>query len=165
MPGTTLNGFCRKTRWPSTIVVTLYLGTVAVQALALSELDRFQQAVNYVFTGKIDPQDAPEIVDSKSCVVVVRDPKFNQYRKYYLSQFKMDEALFDKKYSGSRISYELAVKGDDVVIAYLNPDKKTVIQAYRSAQIPLPGDIDATQKALRIIFTDYCKSEKPKTPF
>ena len=77
----------------------------------------------------------------------------------------MDDALFDKKYSGSRVSYELNVKGDDVVIEYLNLDKKTVIQGYRSAQIPLPGDIDQTQKALRIIFTDHCKAEKPKTPF
>ena len=77
----------------------------------------------------------------------------------------MDEALYDKKYSGSRALYELSVKGDDVVIEYLGPDKKTITQAYRSAQISLPGDLDLTQRALRIIFSDYCKPEKPKTPF
>ena len=77
----------------------------------------------------------------------------------------MDDAIFAKKYSGSRPYYELDVKGEDVVIEYLNPDKKTVIQGYRSAQIPLPGDIDQAQKALRIIFNDHCKAEKPKAPF
>ena len=136
-----------------------------VQTPALSEVDVFQQAVNYVFTGNIDPPDGPEIVDRKSCVIVMRDPKFNRYIRYYLSRFNMDDAIFGKKYSGSRPYYELDVKGDDVVIEYLNPDKKTVAQGYRSAQIPLPGDIDLTQKALRIIFTDHCKAEKPKAPF
>ena len=77
----------------------------------------------------------------------------------------MDGAIFGKKYSGSRSYYELDVKGDDVVIEYLNLDKKTVAQGYRSAQIPLPGDIEQTQKALRIIFTDHCQAEKPKAPF
>ena len=37
----------------------------------LPDDDVFQQAVNYVFTGKIDPGAGPEIVDRKSCVVVV----------------------------------------------------------------------------------------------
>jgi hypothetical protein len=138
---------------------------VSLQTPALSEADVFQQAVNYVFTGSIDPQDGPEIVDRKSCVIVLRDPKFNRYIRYYLSRFNMDGAIFGKKYSGARPYYELDVKGDDVVIEYLNPDKKTVAQGYRSAQIPLPGDIDQTQKALRIIFTDHCKAEKPKAPF
>ena len=63
----------------------------------------------------------------------------------------MDDAIFGKKYSGARSYYELDVKGDDVVIEYLNLDKETVAQGYRSAQIPLPGDIDQTQKALRLI--------------
>jgi hypothetical protein len=104
-------------------------------------------------------------VDRKSCVIVMRDPKFNRYIRYYMSRFKMDDALFDKNYSGSHVFYQLNVKGDDVVIEYLSPDKKTVTQGYRSAQIPLPGDIDQTQKALRIIFSDHCKPEKPKTLF
>ena len=138
---------------------------VSLQTPTLSEADVFQQAINYVFTGSIDPQDGPEIVDRKSCVIVLRDPKFNRYIRYYLSRFNMDGAIFGKKYSGARPYYELDVKGDDVVIEYLNPDKKTVVQGYRSAQIPLPGDIDQTQKALRIIFTDHCKAEKPKAPF
>jgi hypothetical protein len=77
----------------------------------------------------------------------------------------MDEAFYEKKYAGSRVSYQLDVKGEDVVIEYLDLDQKTIIQGNRSAQIPLQGDIEQTQKALRIIFTDYCKAEKPKTPF
>lgn len=121
--------------------------------------------MNYIFTGQVDPQNGPEIVDRKSCVILLRDPNFNQYIRYYLSRFKMDDALFDKKYSGSRISYEMSIKGDDTVIEYLKPDKKTVIQAYRSAQISMPGDIDQTRKALRIVFTNYCKADTPKTPF
>jgi hypothetical protein len=138
---------------------------VCLQTPALPEADVFQQAVNYVFTGNIDPQDGPEIVDRKSCIIVLRDPKFNRYIRYYLNRFNMDDAIFGKKYSGARPYYELDVKGDDVVIEYLNLDKKTVAQGYRSAQIPLPGDIDQTQKALRLIFADHCKAEKPKAPF
>src|SRR4029079_12843915 len=117
------------------------------------------------FTGRTDPQNGPEIVDRKACVVVLREPKFNKYVRYHLSHFKMDEALYDKKYSGSRVLYELDVKGDDVVVEYLGPDKTTVVQSFRSAQIPLPVDIDLTQKALRIIFTDFCKADAPKAPF
>jgi hypothetical protein len=132
---------------------------------ALPKDDVFQQAINYIFTGKIDPQDGPVIVDRNSCVIVLRDPKFNRYVRYYLSRFKMDEAFYEKKYAGSRVSYQLDVKGEDVVIEYLDLDQKTIIQGNRSAQIPLQGDIEQTQKALRIIFTDYCKAEKPKTPF
>ena len=157
----------RKFRRRSAVAASLFgiVSLVSLQTPALSEVDVFQQAVNYVFAGSIDPQDGPEIVDRKSCVIVLRDPKFNRYIRYYLNRFNMDDAIFGKKYSGSRPYYELDVKGDDVVIEYLNPDKKTVVQGYRSAQIPLPGDIDQTQKALRIIFTDHCKAEKPKAPF
>jgi hypothetical protein len=38
-------------------------------------IQALQKAVNYLFTGRNDPQDAPEILDRKSCVVVVPDPK------------------------------------------------------------------------------------------
>lgn len=147
------------------VAAVSFFGPVFPQAPALAEADVFQQAVNYVLTGQVDPANGPEIVDRKSCIVVLRDPHFNRYIRYYLRRFKMDEALFDKKYSGSRVSYEVNVKGDDTVIEYLNPDKTTVIQGYRSAQIFLPGDIDQTRKALNIIFTDYCTPEKPKAPF
>ena len=129
------------------------------------EADLFQRAVNYVFTGTVDPKDAPEIVDRAACVVVMPDPKFQRFIRYYMSRFRMDDALFDKKYSGSRVNYTLDVKGDDVILEYLGPDKQTVTQSYRSAQIPLPGDIDQTQKALKIIFTDHCKSKKSDAPF
>jgi len=155
----------RKFRRRSAVAAASLFGIVSLQTPALSEADVFQQAVNYVFTGSIDPPDGPEIVDRKSCVIVLRDPKFNRYIRYYLGRFNMDGAIFGKKYSGSRSYYELDVKGDDVVIEYLNLDKKTVAQGYRSAQIPLPGDIDQTQKALRIIFADHCQAEKPKAPF
>jgi len=145
-------------------VISVFCG-VFLQTPALAETSVFQQALNYVFTGKIDPQNGPEIVDPSSCVIVLHDPKYNRYIRYYFSRFKMDDASFDKKYSGSRVYYEMDVKGDDVVIEYLNADKKTVTQGYRSAQITLPGDIDQTRKALGIIFADHCKVGKPKAPF
>jgi hypothetical protein len=165
MLGTPSNGSGRNFRRLSAVAAVSFFGIFSWQTPALSEIDVFQQAVNYVFTGNAGPQNGPEIVDRKSCVVVLRDPKYNRYIRYYLSRFNMNDAIFAKKYAGSRIYYELDVKGDDVVIEYLNPDRKTVAQGYRSAQIPLPGDIDQTQKALRIIFTDHCKTEKPKAPF
>jgi hypothetical protein len=131
---------------------------------ASAEADRFQQAVNYVFTGRIDPPKAPEIVDRAACIVVVPDPKFQGYIRYYLSRFRMDDALFDKRYAGSRADYVLDVKGDGIITEYLSPDKQTVTQRYRSAQVPLPGDIEQTQKALRIV-TDQCAPKKSNAPF
>ena len=154
-----------KMKWPLAVAAVSFLGAVCLRTPALAEADVFQKAVNYVFTGEVDPPESPEIVDRKSCVVVMRDPKFKRYIRYYLGRFKMDDALFGKKYSGSSVFHELNVKGDDVVIEYLNLDKKTVIQGYRSAQVPLPGDFDQTRKALQIIFTDHCKPAKPQTPF
>ena len=127
--------------------------------------DLFQQAINYVFTGSIDPKDAPEIVDSKACVVVVPDRNFKRFARYYMSRFKMNTSLIGKKYSGPRTLYELDVSGDDTILEYLSSDKATVLEAFKSAQIPLPGDIDRTQKALTIIFADRCKPEREKTPF
>jgi hypothetical protein len=159
------DGSVDRLRWRLAVAAAALLAAVCLRAPALAEADVFQKAVNYVFTGQVDPPDGPEIVDRKSCIVVMRDPKFKRYIRYYLGRFKMDNALFDKKYSGSRVSYELNVKADDVVIEYLDVDKKMVIQGYRSAQVPLPGDIDQTQKALRVIFTDHCKPQKPQTPF
>ena len=154
-----------KFKWSLAVAAVAFFGAVSLRTPALAEADVFQQAVNYVFTGRVDPPAAPEIVDQESCVIVLRDPKFNRFIRYYLGRFKMDDALFDKKYSGSRASYELNVKGDDVVIEYLDLDKKTVVSGNRSAQIPLPGDLDQTQKAFRIIFTGHCKAEMPKSPF
>ena len=49
----------------------------------VAQADLFQEAVNYVFTGKTDPADAPEIVDRNSCIVVMRDPKYPRYIRYF----------------------------------------------------------------------------------
>jgi hypothetical protein len=135
-----------------------------LQARAADD-DLFQQAVNYVFTGRIDPPEAPEIVDRKSCIVVMRDPKYKRYIRYYLSRFRMDGANFSKTYAGSRVLYNLEIEGDNVLIEYLSADKATVLQGYKSAQIALPGNIEQTQKALNIIFRDYCKTDQQKSPF
>jgi|SRR5580704_7841008 hypothetical protein len=141
------------------------LSMTAVFNRAAAQADLFQEAVNYVFTGKTDPADAPEIVDRNSCIVVMRDPKYPRYIRYYLSRFKMDTANFHKIYAGSQTLYNLEVANDDILLEYLNIDKTTVTERYRSAQIPLPGNIDQTQKALRIIFADHCKADQTKTPF
>lgn len=132
---------------------------------APAEADRFQQAVNYVFTGAVDPPNAPKIVDRKECVVVMHDPKYNRYIRYHLRRFQMETALFAQKYAGSQSYYELDVKGSGVILEYLSPDQASVAQAYRSAQISLPGEIDQTQKALKILFSDYCQASKPQAPF
>lgn len=77
----------------------------------------------------------------------------------------MDTAGFPKTYAGSQVLYELDVASDNILIEYLDMDKTTVQRGYKSAHIPLPGNIDQTQKALKIIFADYCKAERPKDPF
>jgi hypothetical protein len=139
--------------------------SILAQHSAVAAEDRFQQAVNYIFTGRVDPVNGPEIVDRQSCLVVVPEPKFNRYARYHLSSFKMDSARISKKYAGSQTLYELEVEGSDVVVDYLKPDKTTVDYGFRSAHIPLPGDPDQTEKALGLIFSQYCKPEKPRAPF
>jgi hypothetical protein len=158
----------RKTgnRLSGSLAIAAALAALALPcARALAAQDLLQEAINYVFTGKIDPIDAPEIVDRKSCVVVVPEPKFKRYARYYLSRFKMDTSRIGKKYAGSQPLYELEVEGDDVIFEYLKPDKTTVDYGFRSAHISLPGDIGQTEKALALIFSQYCKPEPPKGPF
>src|SRR5262252_6885632 len=100
--------------------------------------------------GESTPPDPPEIVDRKSCIVVVFESKFQSYVRYYLSRFKMDSSHISKTYSGRQISYILEVEGDDTIVEHLNPDKATVARAFKSAQILLRGDIDESEKALRL---------------
>jgi hypothetical protein len=150
----------------SVVVLIAVIWTVSLQqVVAATETDLFQEAVNYVFTGTTNPSDVPEIVDRKSCIVLMRDPKYKRYIRYHLKRFKMDTANFSKIYAGSRALFNLDVTGDDVILEYLDMDKTTVSQAYKSAQVPLPGNFDQTQKALKIIFTDYCRADKLETPF
>jgi hypothetical protein len=155
----------RRRRTLSAAALIAVIWTASLKQLPAAETDLFQEAVNYVFTGTTDPADVPQIVDRKSCIVVMRDPKYNRYIRYHLKRFKMDTANFSKIYAGTQPLYNLDVTGDDVILEYLDVDKTRVSQAYKSAQIPLPGNIDQTQKALKIIFTDYCKADRLETPF
>src|SRR5262245_25178752 len=90
------------------------LALVVEPSRALSTQDLLKEAVNYVFTGRISPVDGPEIVDRESCVVVVPEPKFKRYARYYLSRFKMETSRISKKYAGTQTLYELEVEGDDI---------------------------------------------------
>jgi hypothetical protein len=147
------------------LVLASFLLPVVGQGSAASSEDRFQLAVNYVFTGKVDPANGPEIVDRQSCVVLVPEPKFNRYARYYLSRFKMQAARISKKYAGSQTLYELEVEGDDVILEYVKADRTTSDYGFRSAHISLPGDPDQTERALALIFSEYCKAERPRSPF
>jgi hypothetical protein len=129
----------------------------SLQISAGAEDDVLQQAINYVFTGTIDPKDGPEITDRKSCVVVVPDP--------YLPRLGLEDARIDSTYSGRQARYQLDAQSDQTVVEYLSPDKKTVVNAYKSAQIPLPGDIDQTKKALQLIAARCKRDDAPKLPF
>jgi hypothetical protein len=142
--------------------VVVFLWIVPLQILALAEDvdDPLQKAVNYLFTGRNDPQDAPEILDRKSCVVVVSDPKFKQPIRYYLGRFRMDTALINKTYAGSETVYSLDVKGGEVIVEYLDLGKGTVLHGHKSAQISLRGDIDQISKALALI-ASLCRNGNP----
>jgi len=142
----------------------LFILLVPLRGQAVAE-DALQAAINYVFTGKIAPENGPKIVDLKSCVVVIPDQKFKRYVRYYLSRFKMDGSRISKTYSGRQTKYTLEVDGDEAIIEYLSLDQATVTNGYKSAQIPLPGNIDQTERALHLIFTEHCKSDEPKAPF
>lgn len=158
-----LNEPFHKIRWAMALATVSFLWTGLHQIGAVTE-DVLQEAVNYVLTGRIDPQDGPEIVDQKSCVVLVPDLRNKRYIRYYLSRFRLDEARISKTYSGRQTFFVLEVENNDVVIEYLELDKTTVVIGHTTAQISLPGDINQTEKALKVI-GEHCKAGKPKLPF
>ncbi len=165
MAGATISGGSRYRIGAYLAVAIFSLWAMPLHQSAAAADDVFQQAVNYVFTGRIDPKDGPEIADRKSCIVVVPEPKFNRFARYYLKRFKMDLARVSKLYAGRQTLYELEVAGDAVLLEYLKADKTTVDYGFKSAHISLPGEIAQTEKALRLIFSDYCKADQPKSPF
>ena len=144
--------------------VVVFFWIVPLQICVLAEDDPLQKAVNYLFTGRNDPQDAPKILDRKSCVVVVPDPKSKQPTRYYLGRFRMDTAFINTTYAGSETVYSLDVKGAEVIVEYLDLGKSTVLHGHKSAHISLPGDIDQTHKALELI-ANLCRNGKPKAQF
>jgi hypothetical protein len=141
--------------------VVLFFWIVPPQIRALADDDPLQKAVNYLFTGGNNPQVAPKILDRKSCVDVVPDPKSKQSIRYYLGRFRIDTAFINKTYAGSETIYSLDVKGADVIVEYLDLDESTVLHGHKSAQISLPGDIDQTNTALALI-ASLCTNDKPK---
>ena len=110
------------------VVVVTGVSAACPRIEALAEADLLQQAINYVFTGTTDPKEGPEIADRKSCIVVIRDPRFPRFIRYYLSRFRPDNTRIGKKYAGVRTQYELDVESDSIIIEYLSLDKATVIK-------------------------------------
>jgi hypothetical protein len=140
------------------------LYAIGLPKAANAQDDVLQQAINYVFTGTIAPKAAPEITDREACVVVLPDPKWKRFIRYYLARMDLDDARIQSTYAGRQARYQLDAQSDQIVVEYLNPDKTTVMHGYKSAQIPLPGNIDQTKKAFELI-AERCKDEPPKLPF
>ncbi len=145
-------------------LVVLLITACAAPMRAGVRDDLLQKAFNYVFTGTVDPQDTPEIVDLTACAVVVPDPRYPRFIRYYFGRIRPDNSRISKDYAGRTTLYRLEIESDNIVIEYLTADKTTVTQAFRSAQINLPGDIEQTQKALKVI-ADRCKGNGSKSPF
>jgi hypothetical protein len=147
------------------VAAATFLWAASLQVAAGAEDAVLQQALNYVFTGTIDPKNAPEIEDRKSCVVVLPDPKWKRFVRYYLSRLGLDDPRFDSTYSGRQPRYLLEAQSDQTVVEYLGLDKKTVVNGYKTAQIPLPGDLDQTKRALQLIAARCKRDDAPKLPF
>ncbi len=150
----------------SLLVAAAWMLVMASQQLpARAEADVLQQAINYVFTGSIDPKDSPEITDRKACVVVVADPKWKRFIRYHLGRLGLDDPRIDSTYAGRQALYQLDAQSDRVVVEYLGLDKTTVVNGYKSAQVALPGNIDQTKKALQFLATHCSRDDAPKLPF
>jgi hypothetical protein len=145
-------------------VVLLLITACTVPLRAGARDDLLQKAFNYVFTGTVDPKDTPDIVDLAACAVVVADPRYPRFIRYYFGRIRPDNSRISKDYAGRKTLYRLEIESDTTVIEYLTADKTGVTQSFRSAQIDLPGDIEQTQKALKVI-ADRCKGDGSKSPF
>src|SRR5262245_23721444 len=132
--------------------------------IAAQRDDLLQQAFNYVFTGNIDAKEGPEIVDGTSCIVVARDPRFPRFIRYYFGRFRPDNSRITRNNAGRKTLSKLKFEAVKVVIEYLTNDKVNVVQAFKSVQIDLLGDIDQTKKALKVI-AERCNGEQSKPPF
>jgi hypothetical protein len=137
--------------------------SVLLHMPAFADAGRLQQAINYVFTGDIAAQPNIEIADGNLCVVVVSEPERNRVSRYHLRRFKPETFRFEQRYVGRTPTYQLYVEGDEDVIEFLNPDR-SVSHSHRTARFALPGDIDQSRRALRLI-SEQCKPEKPKPLF
>lgn len=131
---------------------------------AAAQDNALQPAINYVFTGRVDPPTAPEITDRDACIVVLPDRRNNRHVRYYFKRFNMDTAWFSKRYSGRDVLYTLEVEGAETIVEYLTADKSRVSYGFKSTNIPLTGDVDLTKKALERI-ASLCPAERPKAPF
>jgi hypothetical protein len=118
-----------------------------------------------MFTGTTEPSDGVEITDRKSCVVVVADKKWKRSVRYYLPRLGLDDPRISRIYAGRQPHYQLDADSDQVVVEYLSADKKAVLNGYKSAQIPLPGDIDRTRKAMQLIAARCKCQDATKLPF
>ena len=72
--------------------------------------DLLQKAFNYVFTGTIDPHDTPEIVDLTACAVVVPDPRYPRFIRYYFGRIRPDNSRISKDYAGRQTLYKLEIE-------------------------------------------------------
>jgi hypothetical protein len=160
MPGPTH----RPARRMETVAAAAVVALMSVLTpLASADNDVLMQAINYVFTGRIDPERGPELVDRNACVVTVPAPGGTRAVRYHLSRFRLDAPRFEKVYVGRTPNYRLVAEGDDNVVEFLNPDK-SVLHGQRTVQIPLPGDFEQSQRALRVI-AERCKATRPKPSF
>jgi len=106
--------------------VVIFLWIVLTQIHALAEDDSLQKAVNYLFRGRNDPQDAPEILDRKSCVVVVPDSKSKQTIRYYLGRFRMDTAF--EQYPGVKEAAGRTTEAQSGVLRYARSQHRTLVE-------------------------------------
>jgi len=98
-----------KSWWPLAVAAVSFLWMAPLQILAVAEDDVLQLAVNYVFTGRIDPRTLLKL-SIENLIVVVFEPKFQAYVRYYLGRFKLDSARISKTYSGQQIFYVLEIQ-------------------------------------------------------
>ncbi len=144
-------------------IAILLLVPIVLHMPASAETDRLRQAITYIFTGSIEPQENIEVADGTPCVVIVSEPDRNRISRYHLRRFKPETFRFEQRYVGRTPTYQLYVEGDEDVIEFLSSDR-SVSHSHRTARFALPGDIDQSRRALRLI-SEQCKPEKPKPLF
>jgi hypothetical protein len=139
---------------------------VSVATISAAEDDIFQQAINYVFLGNVkgEPFLGIRIISAdKNTCAVVQEEMIGSNSGYVVVQNK----FFLKKITAMEFKpftphAALAIEGDETIVERIDSNRR--VTNFKHWQIPLPGNVERSRRAVNRVFSEYCMPEK-RMPF